>query len=167
MYLARKITLSKWEAQQGLSEDEIAADAVTADLRTQKNSLSFWRCCPETNGDVEKAVLAIASAGRRIDKIDMIWLDGGELRNDDQTLENTGAKTPAKGVDDIHFDVCRLDYVRLGKIARCVVNAIKQKRYRRFTRKHVKKLLMTAVEQDRIDFDELDDGIKKVLGTSG
>lgn len=59
MYLARKITLSKWEARQGLSEDEIAADAVTADLRTQKNGLSFWRCCPETNGDVEKAVLAI------------------------------------------------------------------------------------------------------------
>lgn len=66
MYLARKITLSKWEARHGLSEEEIAADAVTADLRTQKNSLSFWRCRTETDGDVEKAVLAIAAAGRRV-----------------------------------------------------------------------------------------------------
>lgn len=167
MYLAGKITLSKWEAQHGLSEEEIAADAVTADLRTQGNSLSFWRCRTETDGDVEKAVLAIAAAGRRVDKIDMIWLADGELRKDNQMLENTEAKTPAKGVDDIHFDVCRLDYVRLGKIARCVVNAIRQKRYRRFTRKHVERLLATAVEQGRIDFDELDDGIKKALRTNG
>ena len=35
----------------------------------------------ETDGDVEKAVLAIAAAGRRVDKIDMIWLADGKSKN--------------------------------------------------------------------------------------
>ena len=47
MFLARKISLAKWSKKQEqgeLAEDEIPADAVTADLRTQDNKLSFWRC---------------------------------------------------------------------------------------------------------------------------
>ena len=36
MFLARKITRAKWNPQKGLSEGEIVADAVTADLRTMK-----------------------------------------------------------------------------------------------------------------------------------
>ena len=44
MFLARKISLAKWSKKGELEVGEIAADAVTADLRTQDNKLSFWRC---------------------------------------------------------------------------------------------------------------------------
>ncbi len=43
MFLARKITQAKWRPKEGFADGEIAADAVNADLRTQDNSLSFWR----------------------------------------------------------------------------------------------------------------------------
>ena len=31
MFLARKITRAKWDAEQGMAEGEISADAVTGD----------------------------------------------------------------------------------------------------------------------------------------
>ena len=61
MFLARKITRAKWDTGQELSAGEISADAVTSDLRTKENTLSFWRCRTETNGDVEDAVLGFGT----------------------------------------------------------------------------------------------------------
>ena len=35
MFLARKITQAKWRPREGFAEGEIAADAVTVDLKTR------------------------------------------------------------------------------------------------------------------------------------
>ena len=66
MFLTRKITRAKWEAKQGLAADEIPSDAITIDLRTQGNALSFWQCPTDAVSDVEEAALAIAAAGERV-----------------------------------------------------------------------------------------------------
>lgn len=80
MFLARKITRAKWTHKRGqLAKGEIAADAVTADLRTQDNALSFWRCPAEARDDIEKAALAIAATRDRVDKIEIVWLTEDEL----------------------------------------------------------------------------------------
>ena len=102
MFLARKIAWGKWEPKPDLSNEEIPADAVTGDLRTHENSLSFWRCHTETNSDVEEAALAIAAAGNRIDKIDIVWLVDDELRADGQTLRNSDGRTP---IPDLVTDI--------------------------------------------------------------
>jgi hypothetical protein len=67
MFLARMITRPKWQPKQGLASDEIPADAITADLRTSNNVLSFWQCGEATDPEISTAVLAIA-AGR-----DRLW----------------------------------------------------------------------------------------------
>ena len=43
MFVARKISSSKWEKHPEFSAGEIRADAVTADLQTKGDALSFWR----------------------------------------------------------------------------------------------------------------------------
>ena len=155
MFLARKITRAKWETKQELSAEEISADAVTGDLRTQGNSLSFWQCGIGEQSEVEEAALAIASAGDRVDRLDLVWLDDDELRADGQTLKNTAGRTPVAELAKRHVDVYRLDYVRLGKVARRVVTAIEGDRYRRLTKARVKKLLAAVVGQGRIDLGNL------------
>lgn len=160
MFLARKITRAKWDTGQELSVGEISADAVTSDLRTKENTLSFWRCRTETNGDVEEAVLAIAAAGDRLDRLDVVWLAYDELQADGQTFRNTDGRTPVRELADRHVDVRKLDYTRLGKVARRVVAAIEDKRYRRFTKAGVKKLLSAAVGHGRINLDDLSDGLR-------
>ena len=151
MFLARKITRAKWE----LSAGEISADAVTGDLRTQGNSLSFWQC-----GIGEEAALAIAAPRDRVDRLDIVWLAADELQGDDQTLRKTEGKTPVTGLTKLHVDVCRLDYVRLGKVARHVVTAIERGRYFRLTKACVTKLLAAAVKQKRVDLADFKENVQ-------
>lgn len=163
MFLARKIARAKWEARSGLSDGETSADAVTGDLRTRENSLSFWRCAAGTNDEVEEAALAIAAGGDRIDRFDIVWLAEDELRADGQTLEDTRGRTPIAELAGRHVDVCRLDYVRLGDVARRVAAAIEDGRYRRLTKARVKTLLTAAVERRRIEPEDLADGLRMEL----
>ena len=167
MFLARKISLAKWSKKQEqgeLAEDEIPADAVTADLRTQDNKLSFWRCGDEEGIEVNEAVLALAAAGTRVDKIDVVWLAADELRSDGQTLQDTKGRTPVLELAELHVDVCRLDYMRLGKVAQRVVTALKKERYLRLRKARVRNLLAEAVEQGRIDPKDLQKRVREELG---
>ena len=84
MFLARKISLAKRSKKSELEVGEIPADAVTADLRTQDNKLSFWRCGDGKRVEIEEAALAIAAAWESVDKIDVVWLAADELRSDPQ-----------------------------------------------------------------------------------
>ena len=160
MFLARKITRAKWVPKQELSAGEIAADAVTVDLKTQENTLSFWACPTEAISDIEEAALAIAAAGTRVDKLDIIWLTNEELHADGQTLRNTKGHTPVTDLAAKHVDVSRLDYVRLGRVADRVVAAIEADRYRRLTKAQVKTLLKDAIGLGRVDVDHLEDKVR-------
>ena len=161
MFLARKITRAKWtDDDRGLAEGEISADAVTGDLRTQGDSLSFWRCDTDANDDVEDAALAIAAAGERVDRLDIVWVSQDQLLSDGQTLMDSRGRTPLSEMADQHVDVSRLDYVRLGSLARHVVAAVKNHRCRRLTKGRVKKLLSTAVEQGRVKTEDLADALR-------
>ena len=160
MFLARKITRAKWPDKAGLSADEIPADAVTADLRTRDNALSFWQCGDGTQIEVEDAALAIAAAGDRIDRLDLVWFADEELQNDGQTFRNIPGRTPVPELTRLHVDVHRLDYVRLGKVAHRVVEAIEGRRYVRLTKARVTELLTEAVEQARVDPAGLSDNIR-------
>ena len=160
MFLVRKITRAKWDTKLGLAVGEIPADAVTVDLRTQENSLSFWRCSTDSPNDVEQAALAIAAASERVDRLDIVWLSDDKIQADGQVLTDTEGRTPVTDMADMHVEMSRLDYVRLGNVAEHVVAAIDENRYRRLTKATVKKLVVAAVAQGRIDPEALQDGVR-------
>lgn len=145
--------------------DEISADAVTIDLRTPGNALSFWQCPTDTVSDVEEAALAIAVAGERVDRLDIVWFDDQELQDEGQTLRNSEGRTPVTHMAALHVEVFLLDYVRLGSVARRVVAAIEANRCHRLTRERVKKLIAEAVEQGRIDLDALSEKVRAEVVT--
>ena len=160
MFLIRKITQAKWKTNPDLSEGEISADALTVDLKTRDNSLSFWQCRTQTQSELEHSALALAAAANHLDTFDYVWLTDDELRDDGQTLRRSQGKTPVEGLVDLHVDVCRLDYVRLGKVARRIVIALEEKRFRRLTRARVRKLLVEAVRQKRVKLGDLKTSIQ-------
>ncbi len=155
MYLVRKITRGKWSGGEGLTDGEIPADGVTADLRTQRNSLSFWRCSTDAHSELDDLALAIAAGRDFLDKVEFVWLDDDELKDDGLTLNDTPGRTPVTELSESHIDVTQLDYLRLGTVARRIHAAIEDDRYRRLTRRSVKNLIADAIEQDRIDIDAL------------
>ena len=160
MFLARKIARAKWEPKRDLSGGEISAEALTGDLRTTRNALSFWRCGTGMDRDIEEAALAIAAGGDRLDKLDIVWLADADLLADGQALSDSLGKTPVTEFADRHVDVRRLDFVRVGKIARRVVASIQAERFRRLAKRRVRELVTMAVEQGRIDTDRLSDGVR-------
>ncbi len=163
MYLARKIARAKWPSEDSSPNGVIDADAVTGDLRTQGNTLSFWICLSKTDGDVEEAALAIVATWDRLDKLDLVWLDTCDIQADGHTLKETPGKTPVADLVNHHVDLCNLDYVGLGKVAQRVAMAIMVRQYRRLTKKSVRDLLVKAVEQERISPDQLSAGLQKVI----
>ena len=136
MFLARRISRAKWDAAEWAA-GEIPADAVTVDLRTHSNTLSFWQCPTGTDSDVAMAALAIAAGCERPDKLDIVWVADEELQADGQTLRNTAGRTPVTNMEVMHVDVSGLDYVRLGKVASRIVAAIEAGQYRRFRKAYI------------------------------
>lgn len=145
---------------------EIPADAVTADLRTNGNALSFWRCETGNRGEFEDAALAIAASGDRIDKLEVVWIAEEELRSHGQTLKDTDGHTPISSLRKRHVDVHKLDYVRLGDVAQQIVVAIESDRYLRLTKKTVTNLLVSAVQQKNLNLDKLNDKVREEVTRS-
>ena len=163
MFLARKINFPKWMSHPDLAEGEIQADAVTADLRTLDNVLSVWRCGdPEASADdFQEAVLAMASTMVRADKIDVAWLQKEELEHAGYTLQQTDGETSVRDLVSWHYDLCGLDYARLGDIALRIRDAVVNQQSRRFRRTEVLNLLATAVDTGRLDIQDLKPNLGK------
>jgi len=163
VFLARKITRAKWERTSKLKPGEIPADAVTGDLRTYDNGLSLWRCGSGSEREVENAVLALASGSDRIEKMDIVWIDEEDLRSAGQFLADSQGRTPVRDLVDQHVDLQRLDFERLGKVARLIVSALHDKQCRTATKRQIKELLISAVNEDRVSTNELKEKVRQQI----
>ncbi len=161
MFLVRKMNRAKWEKKEGLAEKEIPADAATNDLRTADNALSFWRCEDGGEQALLHTVLALVAAYERLDKIDIVWLSEEAFQEDGLGLRQTDGRTPVKSLVECHVDVHRLDYERLGRVARRVVESIEAGRFRRPTRARVRDVLAQAIDAGWVDPKDLKEKLRK------
>lgn len=149
------ITRAKWDIKEGFAEGEIQADAISADLRTLDNSLSFWKCGNGTTNEVEEAALALAAARESVDKLDLVWISESDFCANDQDWKNTEGETRITDLISLHVDLTRLDYVRLGKVAICVAEAIAEGRYKRLRKRQVADMIARAIREERVDLSDL------------
>ena len=163
MLLARMITLAKWKDQEDLSAGEVSADAVTADLRTRSNSLSFWKCSDDTQ--ISDAILALASARDRLDKIEVVWVKSEDLQTVTDQLTPTKGKTPVADLIDKHVDVYSLDYTRLGAVANVIKAALSEMQFSKLSKKEVKELIAKALSNDRLRAEDLRPRLKAAVAT--
>ncbi len=156
MLLGRTVSRAKWNASSELALDEVAADTVTSDLRTTKNTLSMWAGDGPAESLVDDTALACAAARDRADSIDVVWLDRSALVAAGLAIESTAGHTPVADLVERHADVVRLDIVRLGKVAALIADAIRlRSQVKRITRAKVLDLLVAAVNKGRLPLAEL------------
>ena len=163
MYLARKFERAKWDAQYGVAVGEIPADAVSVDLRTSKNTLSFWDCGEATLDEIKDVVLALAAARDRNDKVDVVWVAKDKMAIHKLEIIESQGKTLVKSLVDKHRDAIALDYVRLGEIAHVLAESLDNGRYHRFTRQEVVKIIGVAVSDGRIKKNDLTEKVRRDL----
>lgn len=87
--LARKVSRAKWPTTYEDLPNIVPADAITGDLRTSSNTLSFWRCDSSESEDLERAVIALASGAERPDQVQLVYLSESALRAEGISLTNT------------------------------------------------------------------------------
>lgn len=163
MFLARKFTRAKWQPKAGIAAREIPADAVTVDLRTTDNTLSFWRYGEAGADGVRQVALAIAATAERVDKLDIVWVAEEMLRADGVRMQDTNGETPVRAMVKEHVDAAYLDLIRLGKVAFRIAQSIRETRCARYTRQEVITLLTSAVEKRFLDLSALKDKVQDVV----
>ncbi len=165
MFLVRKISHSKWDRcnneKHGLGRDEISADAVTADLRTSSNQVSFWKCNSDELDKVREIALAIVAGSDRIETIVVVLVPVSDLKDDGLDWNTSEGRTPVQDLSKLHVDVCHLDYERLGKLARHVRQAVDGQRYERVSKKQLIDLVAEAAARGRLNVSELRPKVKK------
>jgi hypothetical protein len=156
----RMIARAKWEQSADLREGEIAADAVTGDLRTTQNGLSFWRCPAIEATDLERAALAMAAARDRLDRLDVVHLDEDRIRASGLQTRATPGNTPVSSLRSWHIDVDALDLVRLGTIAAMIAMAHRTNAVLKLSRLEVLAILVRAVRDGLLSTDALRGDLK-------
>lgn len=159
--LARKIGLAKWESKVGVADYEIPADAVTVDLRTSGNALSFWKCRGTSKEDLHSVVLALACSADRLDKIDVAWIQRVKIEQAGLVVQETEGHTPVPSLVRQHVDVPRLDFYRLGKVAKLLNAAVTEERYYRFRKKEILALIANAAQRGLLALGELSEKVRE------
>ncbi len=125
VWVVRKISQAKWLEQETLEPGAIAADAVTTDLRTNSNGLSLWICeDPTDRNELHQVVIALGSVRERPDKIDLVWLNRGDVESAGIRLNETPGNTNVRSLQSLHLDAVCLDLSRLNKPASLCADGI-------------------------------------------
>ena len=159
--LVRKINMAKWMQNDILSGNDVSADAITNCMRTNQNALSTWQVNNEN--EIKEAVLAIVASHQHLDTIDIVFLDHDYLKKIGINLRSTPGDTPVKELINNHIDICELTYNSLGVIAKNIVQAIKDDKKKRVTKRELKTILSQAIESGRLVENDLHDSIRTKL----
>lgn len=155
IFLARSVSTAKWRARLHIAEHEIPADAVTSDMRTGDNTLSFWLYDPDKDGSLDDVALALASVRDHIQRLDLVWLEHQQIEQMNLKIAATPGDTPARHLQQNHRDVVGIDVARLADLARGVADAVSNNQTRRFTERQIQQLLHKAAEENLIARSEL------------
>jgi len=162
--LIRKISRAKWP-EQGVLTDiaDIPGDAITADLRTTANTLSFWAV--KDIDELKNVIVALATVptAKGFDSIPVIWIDEDTIKQFGLGVNESIGITAAKHYADNHRDLVELTYSSLGTVAGIVMSAINDGQYERVTTSKVKDYTREAYRNGEIDLDLLHDAMKEKI----
>jgi len=161
-YLVRKITRGKWLSDKTKDNPfDISSDAITADLRSRGNTLSVWEV--EQEADIKEAVIALATAGDRLDTIDVVWIPKNELQEKQIECIDTPGNTPIKTLQNTHIDLSSMNYFKIGLFAESIINNIAAKRIKRYSAGDLKKLFKAAIQDGTLSKADLSEKIQETL----
>lgn len=163
MFLARSVRRSKWPSQPNVRVEDFPADTITGDLRSKNNSLSFWHCNSSNKDEIDESVLAIAAGRERVEKLELVWINRADLESFGQAVIRSEGLAPVADLVDQHFDLCRLDYRRLGELASQMHSAMKSGQYQLLSRSEVREILADAVLQNRLRLSDLNPKIQNEI----
>jgi hypothetical protein len=124
---------------------------------------------PTTTDDaaLRRAVLALAAAAERVDRIDVAWLTVASVDDNGIAHKDTPGNTPVTSLRGDHVDLVQLDLRRLGRVAELIAEAVGNGNHKRLTNKKVVDIVVQAVKDDLVAVEDLEarvqQEVRKVL----
>ena len=154
-HVARKIKRAKWGRLPFLEEAQVAADALSVDLRTRANRLSFWGTTPDEDG-FSATALAIAAARDHAETLDVVMVPVEVLEGLGVQLRSSQGNTPVPDLRGRHADAVELAADDLCRVANALAPFVRDdSTRRRYTRSQVVRMLCAAIEAGRLDPEAL------------
>src|SRR5690606_20741297 len=137
--------------------------AVSRELGTHNNELSFCFCGGADESELREAALALSAYGDGLDKMKFVWLVRVDVARSGVAvnLSPYHAHTPVEAEKKRQVDFTRLDLERLSRIARLMRDAIASDNWKRFGKNDVLNVLVKAVREGRLKTEQLKDGLRK------
>ncbi len=127
-----------------LDNDEIPSDALL-DFQTNDNSLSVFKV--ESDGDIDRVVVALAANRTTVSNVDYILFVEENLVSSDIAFVQKDGDTPDYSVNQLHYDVINLTVLKVCALAQMVSPCNMQ----RVLSKTLKAQLKQAVTERRLD----------------
>ena len=139
---------------------DVSADALTADLKTRNNELSFWRCTL-TSHDAREVALALAAGFERPEKIFVLLFPEGDLRSEGILLRPSDGQTPVSDLRERHADAIELTADTLCRVAKPIAYYIRKDGDNcfLFTKREVLEILAEAIREGRLALEDLKDKV--------
>lgn len=138
------------------------SDAITSDLRTQKNTLSVWRI--DNPEDVDGIVAALALGRDSIQKMAYLILNEEEIKKMGIPLNKELGQ--AEGMMDTsilkcHINISELDYWRIGFLAEYLKKlAVSENGHGSKTKVEVNNILKKMIQNNKIDINLMNEKLK-------
>lgn len=159
MYYMRKISRGKWPEESRIAQatlEDIQADTVTNELKTDQNTLSLWEANnPE---EIDDVFVALASNLDSIGTMCIVKIDEERLRG--FTIDNQLGDTPAIEINAKHHNVTGLNYVNMGRVIQEIVGSLADNGLERRTKGQMRKLLVDAYKKGKLDMDKISEKLR-------
>ena len=148
MYYVRKISRGKWPEERIINQaglEDVEADTLTTDLKTDHNTLSVWQVDDE------------------------VTLDEQNLLSRGITLDNQEGNVPVKGINNKHHNIVNLNYVNMGEVIHTIIIGLKEEEWEKRTKSNMKNLFCKAYLEGKLDISNMSENlvreIEKALAT--
>ncbi len=99
------------------------------------------------------AFIALGASCDHIGTIDAIEIYEQDIHK--LSLEKEDGDTPTNGINDKHYNIVDLNFESLGDVIISIIYGLRKDRYLRKTRADMKKILVNAYKESKLDLDKL------------
>lgn len=157
--LARTIDLIKWN--KSIDTGILWADASTS-LNTSNDTLSVWKVpCEEELGLA--AIAYLTSRDFKLTSIHVVWIEENSLENNNIKWEQEDAPTKINNMINQHFNLIELSHNDIGVVSNLIIRQIKDKKYKFFTERDVKDLLVDSIRNGNLKIADLPRKVRSTL----
>ena len=165
MFYIRKLSKKSnlFRIRDAISNSNIEADVLKQELGTTRNTLSFWKC--EDITDMKNVMKAILLSATSIETSQFIVINDEMLDKYgiERNYEDKGI-TGYKGYENLHVNLCNLDYEKIGAILNIIKEISKNKTYiPELKREDVKRYIIEVKRDGLLDEENIRPELKAAI----